>query len=43
MVEVLKFIAVLAALSLIYVYVPFGGLICLGVNLVGLWKLVNEK
>lgn len=41
--KVLKFAAVLAALSLIYVYVPFGQFICLGVNLVALWKLVNEK
>jgi len=41
--NILKFVAVIVALSLIYAYVPYGGLICLGVNLVALWKLVNEK
>ena len=43
MIEVLKFVGVLIAMSLCYTYVPFGGLICLGINLVALWKLVNEK
>jgi len=42
MMKVLKFAGVLVAMALCYRYVPFGGFICLGVNLVALWKLVNE-
>ena len=41
--KVLKFAGVLAAMVLCCVFVPFGELICLGINLVALWKLINES
>jgi len=40
--KVLKFAGVLAAMCLCYTYVPYGSLICLSVNCVALWKLVND-
>ena len=40
--KVLKFAGVLVAMALCCKYVPCGSLICLGVNLVALWKLVND-
>ena len=43
MMKVLNFAGIFAAMALCYTYVPFGGLICIGINLVALWKLVNEK
>ena len=39
--KVVKFLAALVALGLCYTYVPYGSLICMGVNAVALWKLVN--
>jgi hypothetical protein len=42
MMKVLKYIGVLAALALCYRYVPYGDLICLIVNLIALWHLVNS-
>ena len=41
MMKVLKYVGVLVALGLCYRYVPYGDLICLVVNAVALWKLVN--
>ena len=38
--KLLKFIALIAGMYMIGVYVPFGGIINLGVVGVGLWKLV---
>ena len=42
MMKVLKFAGVLAAMSLCCVYVPYGSYICLGINCVAIWKLVND-
>jgi hypothetical protein len=39
--KILKFLAVLAALAIVAAYVPFGLYICMAVNAVALWNLVN--
>ena len=40
--KILKFIGALFAMGLCYTYIPYGGLICMGVNFVAIWKLVND-
>jgi hypothetical protein len=42
MMKILKFIGVLFAMGLCYTYVPGGDLICIGVEFVAVWKLVND-
>jgi len=40
--KLIKFLAALILLSAIYIYIPYGPFICMGVNTVALWKLVND-
>lgn len=40
--KILKFILLLAALHLTYVYIPYGGWIVTAVGAVAMWKLVND-
>ena len=40
--KVLKFIGLLVGMAIVAAYIPLGFWICLGVNVVALWKLVNE-
>jgi len=39
--KLIKFLAVLFLLGAIYLYIPYGPFICMVVNTVALWKLVN--
>ena len=40
--NVLKFVGLLAGMALVTAYIPFGFLICIAVNMIALWKLVND-
>lgn len=39
--KLIKFLAIILLLGAIYMYVPYGPFICMGVNIVAIWKLVN--
>lgn len=40
--KILKFIGLIAAMAITLRYVPYGALLCGIVQLVALWKLVND-
>lgn len=41
--KILKFLGVLLALGLVARYVPFGFYICMAINAIALWNLVNSE